>query len=295
MGPILLVSARASGDLDEDMAPLVAALGAEGATPRVVCWDDPAVDWADSSIAVIRSTWDYTGRRDEFLDWARTVGSVTRLEHPAPVLDWNTDKRYLSDLAAAGVGIVPSTFFEPGTDVVLAGGGDQVVKPSISAGSRDTGRFGPGDSRAAHRLAGEIHGSGRTVLVQPYVPSVDDRGETALLYFAGEFSHAIGKGPLLAPGASPSRALFATETISARVPTTDELDAGDRVIRALATIDGIGPSVSPALYTRVDLVRAEDGRQLVLEVEMCEPSVFLEFAEGAATRFARAIVARANH
>ena len=295
MGPILLVSARASGDLDEDMAPLVAALGAEGATPRVVCWDDPAVDWADSSIAVIRSTWDYTGRRDEFLDWARAVGSVTRLEHPAPVLDWNTDKRYLSDLAAAGVGIVPSTFFEPGTDVVLAGGGDQVVKPSISAGSRDTGRFGPGDAPAAHRLAGEIHGSGRTVLVQPYVPSVDDRGETALLYFAGEFSHAIGKGPLLAPGASPSRALFATETISARVPTTDELDAGDRVIRALATIDGIGPSVSPALYTRVDLVRAEDGRQLVLEVEMCEPSVFLEFAEGAATRFARAIVARANH
>lgn len=290
---MLLVTARASAGLDDDMAPLVDALAAEGTPTGVVSWDDPDVDWADSSLVVVRSTWDYTTRRDEFVDWARRVGSVARLEHPAGVLAWNTDKRYLSELAALGISIVESTFFDPGQVVVLPDRGQFVVKPSVSAGSRDTARFSAGDRVAALSLCREIHGSARTVLVQPYVATVDARGETAMLYFGGEFSHSIRKGPLLTLGAAPSRALFATETITAHQPSAHERRVGSEVIGALGRLSGIGESLRPPLYARVDLVVDHTGSPLVLELEMCEPSVFLAFDPGAATSLARAITTRA--
>ena len=40
----------------------------------------------------------------------------------------------------------------------------------------------------------------RSVLLQPYLPSVDRDGETALIFIDGRFSHAIRKGALLPPG-----------------------------------------------------------------------------------------------
>lgn len=293
MERVLLVTARASAGLDDDMTLLVDALSGEGTPTDVVCWDDPGVDWADSSLVVVRSTWDYTTRRDEFLDWAHRVGSVARLEHPAGVLAWNTDKRYLAELPALGIGIVRSTFFDPGQEVDLPGEGEFVVKPSVSAGSRDTGRFSPGDGVAAHSLCEEIHRSGRTVLVQPYVATVDAHGETAMIYFGGEFSHSIRKGPLLALDAAPSRALFAPETITAHQPSAHERRVGSAAISALGRLSGVGESLRPPLYARVDLVADDAGGPLVLELEMCEPSVFLAFDPGAATRLARAITTRA--
>jgi len=294
MERVLLVTARASAGLDDDMPLLVDALSAEGTPTDVVSWDDPDIDWADSSLVMVRSTWDYTTRRDEFLDWARRVGSVARLEHPAGVLAWNTDKRYLAELPALGIGIVPSTFFDPGQEVVLPDEGQFVVKPSVSAGSRDTARFSAGDGVVARSLCEEIHRSGRTVLVQPYVATVDAHGETAMIYFGGEFSHSIRKGPLLALDAAPSRALFAPETITAHRPSPDERRAGAAVIRALGSLPLVGESLHPPLYARVDLVTDEAGAPLVLELELCEPSVFLAFDPGAARRLARAITSVAH-
>ena len=66
----------------------------------------------------IRSTWDYTGRRDAFLRWAATICKVTTLICPLPLLQWNTTKAYLADLAAAGVPIIPTKWLtEPGVDL----------------------------------------------------------------------------------------------------------------------------------------------------------------------------------
>ena len=274
------------------MAPIMAALAARSVEATVECWDDASVDWGRYDLAVTRSTWDYATRRDEFLAWAERVGAATRLEHNAAVLRWNTDKRYLLDLARAGVAVVPSQFFGPGDTVVLPDTGEFVVKPSISAGSRDTCRFTSDEHAAAHDLAAEIAASGRTVMVQPFVGSVDRRGETALLFFNGEFSHAINKGPMLVTGAAPTQDLYLSEVITATTPEAAELEAGRAVLGALASISSIGVDVSPPLYARIDLLADSDGSPLLLELEMCEPSLFLEFDEAAAGRMADAIVSR---
>jgi hypothetical protein len=90
---------------------------------------------------VIRSTWDYTTRRDEFVAWARSVEQVTRLANRAGVIEWNTDKRYLRELEASGIPVVPTTWLEPGAAVELPTAGAHVIKPSVGAGSLDAERF----------------------------------------------------------------------------------------------------------------------------------------------------------
>jgi hypothetical protein len=163
------------------------------------------------------------------------------------------------------------------------------LKPSVSAGSKDTARFDlsrPAERERMQALLGEIHASGRTAMVQPYLASVDARGETALLYFDGAHSHAIRKGSLLRAGEGPTEGFFAPETIAPRAPSEAELELGARVL------DEIAARFGPLLYARVDLVHDDAGAPVVLEVELTEPSLFFLHREGAAGRFADALEAR---
>ncbi len=101
---IALVTSAELPELDADTRRLLGPLAARGVAAEPVVWDDPTVDWAAFDLAVVRSCWGYVPRRAEFLAWAR---SVPRLVNPPDVLAWNTDKRYLQDLAGAGVPVVP--------------------------------------------------------------------------------------------------------------------------------------------------------------------------------------------
>ena len=160
-------------------------------------WDDPSVDWSEADLVVIRSTWDYTERREDFLAWA---AGIPALANPLPVLSWNSDKTYLRELASAGLPVVPTDWAEPGEDVDLPAGRDFVVKPAVGAGSMGAGRFSatdPDAHAAARRHIARLHELGRTVMVQPYLDGVDQAGETALIYLGGAFSHAIRKAPML--------------------------------------------------------------------------------------------------
>jgi glutathione synthase/RimK-type ligase-like ATP-grasp enzyme len=273
---------------DEDDAGLPAAIGGEVV---FAIWDDPAVDWSTFDLVVVRSTWDYQGRRDEFLAWARGLGG--RLVNPPAVLEWNTDKRYLRELADAGLPVVPTALVAPGEAFAAPGTGDgeYVVKPTVSAGSRDTARFGGADADAgaeaarAAALVEAIHASGRTAMVQPYVASVDERGETALLFFDGVFSHAIHKGPLLRRGAGPTSEVFAAETIEAREASAAERAVAGRVLaHAVARL-----GVAALAYARVDLVEDAGGAPILLELELTEPSLFFQGDAGRLSQFATAI------
>lgn len=264
---------------DGDEAGLVAALAARGLASEWVVWDDPAVDWEAYALTVIRSTWDYTDRLPAFLDW---VARVPRLRNPASVVRWNTEKTYLAELGAAGVPVVPTSVLRAG-EAFAAPSGEYVVKPSVSAGSRDTTRFSPGEEAAAETEVARLHADGRTVVVQPYVASVDERGETAVLYLGGAFSHAIAKGPMLTPERRLLDGLYFEERIAPRAASADERAAAER---ALAAVPG-GPEA--LLYARVDLVTDAAGEPLVLELELAEPSLFLSHEKGAAERLAAAI------
>jgi hypothetical protein len=239
----------------------------------VADWADPAVDWASADAVVVRSTWDYAPRREDFLAWANEVQHRTRLFNPAAVLTWNTDKRYLADLADAGLPVVPTVWADEPSDVDAAlncWSGDVVVKPTVSAGARDTARFAPGDDRAAAAFARRVLDGGRAVMVQPYLDRLDDEGETGLVYLGGRFSHAFGKAALLA-GPPLGEGLFAEEQISTRTATTAQREIGDAVLDLVVERTG-----TPPLYARVDLVPAADGSPVLLELELTEPSLFLE-------------------
>jgi hypothetical protein len=286
MPAVLLVTCARHPSGDEDADLLVAALAARGVEPTWVDWRDPAVDWT-RALAVVRSTWDYTDHRPAFLEWTR---SVPRLLNPADVIEWNSDKTYLRDLAEAGVPTVPTGWSPPGSGVRLPSTPEFVVKPSVGAGSRGAGRFTADEADAALAHAAALQAEGCTVMVQPYLAGVDSAGETALIYVEGEFSHAIRKGPMLPEGVVhpyQSHALYVEEVITAREPSDAELAVGAKAVSLLR--ERLGADL---LYTRVDLLPSPDG-PLVVELELTEPSLFLTEAGGAADRFAEAIAARA--
>lgn len=298
MPRIALVTAIAAHALDEDMPALLRALHALGIDAQVRAWDDPTVAWARFDLVLLRSPWDYTTRFAEFSRWCETVASITTLLNPLEVVRWNVDKRYLAQLEALGIAIVPSDFALPGDDAgtildeVLAAhpqAGEFVIKPVIGAGSRDARRHRRGAHAAMREHLARLLDAGRGVLLQPYLDRVDTEGETALLYFDGQFSHAIRKGPLLHADADPTRALFAAEHITARTPGADERELADRVIAALPSLVDTD---YPLAYARVDLIRAADGSPCVLELELAEPSVFLDHDPDAAARFAQALARR---
>jgi O-ureido-D-serine cyclo-ligase len=281
---IALVSVDEARALDEDLLPLTVALERLGFVVDLPSWDDASIDWSQYAIAIIRSTWNYTDRPAQFLDWAAEVSRKTSLHNPSEIVAWNIDKHYLLALEAAGVPIVPTQFADPGTAPKFPAGRDFVVKPAIGAGSRGAKRFVAGDISGAEKHVVALRAAGHCPIVQPYLSSVDTLGETALVFFDGEFSHAFRKGPLLGAGEAAVRGLFAPEIIEPRVPGNDELLVGRRAIAAI-------PGAMP-LYARVDLIRDVDGAPRLLELELAEPSLFFNYSPGSADRFAAAVARR---
>ena len=259
----------------DDTPALLAALADLEVDASAQVWDDSAVDWASYDLVVVRSTWDYTTRREEFLAWA---DSVPALANPASVLRWNTDKRYLAELAEVGVPVVPTSFVAPG-EPFEPPAYEHVVKPSVSAGARDTRRFAAGESSAAH--AETLLAAGRTVMVQPYQEAVDAAGETAVLLFDGAHSHAARKGPVLVPTLADPNDV----TITPAQATPAQLEVATAALAAV-------PWPEPLLYARVDLVPGPDGAPVLMELELTEPSLFLGTAAGAVERFAVAVRSR---
>ena len=195
-----------------------------------VVWNDPDVDWGAYDLVVVRTTWDYPNKIGAFLEWADRVAAFRPLWNSAAMLRWNTDKRYLGELADRGVPIVPTRWFERGSSADLAalsrdeGWETIVLKPVVSAGARRTRLAGPESMTAGQAFLSEQL-TQRAMMAQPYVAEVSTTGELSLLYFNGRFSHAVRK----IPGAGDFR--VQTEhggKVLSVDPTTAELDAGHR-------------------------------------------------------------------
>jgi glutathione synthase/RimK-type ligase-like ATP-grasp enzyme len=283
---VALVTCAELPDLDPDDRLLIEPLTAAGVGVHAVVWDDPDANWARYDLVVLRSTWDYPRRRDEFVAWAE---SVRRLANPADVVAWNTDKRYLAELAARGVPVVPTRWIDPDRAWTPPEGGEWVVKPAISAGSKDTGRYDTADAEHRRLVAehvSRLQAAGRTVMVQPYLHGIDTAGETALMFLDGSFSHAVRKGPMLTGPDVGVKGLYKEERIMPREPSAAELAV------ARAAVAEVPGGSGRILYARVDVIPGPDGAPLIVELELAEPSLFLGTAPGAVQRLADAILRR---
>jgi glutathione synthase/RimK-type ligase-like ATP-grasp enzyme len=275
---IALATDAEFADLFFDDEPLRAGLLSRGAAVDAAVWDDPGRDWAAYDLVVIRSTWDYVERRDEFVRWAY---AVPRLANSARLVEWNTDKTYLRGLGEAGVPVVPTAWVDtPASlpDLLAERGWERaVVKPAVSAGARDTLLCSPDDPEAQALL--DRLASNGTAMVQPYLPSVEEYGERSLLFMDGALTHAVRRNPALTTEGF-------TRYDAARVdPADDELAVARAVFAQLP---------ETPLYARVDVARDASGTPLLMELEVTEPQLFLRFAPEAAEALAAAVVARAG-
>ena len=289
---VALARAAAVPDDFDDDARLAAALGARGIGATLANWNDPAVDWSAFDRVVVRSTWDYTHQLDEFLAWADAIGPALR--NPPELIRWNSDKRYVADLAGAGLPVVGTRFVEPG-DPAPDLDGEIVVKPTVSAGARDTGRFGPATHHEAQALLARLGAAGRTAMVQRYLPGVETRGETAIVSFGGAPSHVLRKRAVLRPDEEAPRrdddlgaaeAMYDDDLVTGGDATAAEHELAGRVVAYLRERFGTTP-----LYVRVDLVPGPGDEPVVLEVEAVEPNFYLHTAPEAADRLAALIAA----
>jgi O-ureido-D-serine cyclo-ligase len=290
--PIALITAHAARAQDTDLTLLQAALGARGRSAAIVEWDDAQVDWSRFALGVIRSTWDYSVRLSEFLDWLDRAALATRVFNPPAVIRWNLDKHYLAELQRAAVPTVPTLYAEPGDEAgaVLErflqehGAAELIIKPAVGSGARDAQRYPRSAVATVRAHISRLLAQRRSVLLQPYLERVDEQGEAALIYINGAFSHAIVKAAVLSPGHAPSQELFAPEQIAAGSPDAGQLELGAQVLAALPFTD--------LLYARIDVLHDEHGAPCVLELELAEPSLYLGYSMNAPALLAGAILER---
>lgn len=251
------------------------------AAPRVA-WSDPAIDWARPRAALLRSTWDYSERPAEFLAWLARAAAATRVLNDPAIVRWNLDKRYLIELARAGVAVVPTERIERGGTLDLprrlaaAGAPALIVKPAVSGAARETWRVDAGNlAERAPRLDALLRRE--ALLVQPFVDAVRSAGELSFVLIDGRCRHAVRKR------AKPGDFRVQDDhggTVEPHAPGAAELDFAQRAVAA---------APGRPLYARVDAV--ETGRGLLLmELELIEPELFFRFRPRSAVELAQACV-----
>jgi glutathione synthase/RimK-type ligase-like ATP-grasp enzyme len=278
---LALATARELPRVDGDLPVLAAAAGGRGWIAEATQWDDPTVSWSEFDAVVIRSTWDYLAKLTQFREWIDAASQSAPMVNAANTMQWNLHKRYLVELAGAGVPVVPTTLVQsraqPDWDAAFALHGELVLKPAESAGSFATIRVAAGDATAATRHRSQHHE--REFLVQPFLPSVVDRGETNLVMIDGSFSHAVRKGARWSGEPEQSRGLVE--------PTAEELEVAQRVLEVTKRLGHGVPA-----YARVDLAIGRCGHPVLMELELVEPSLFLDRAPSAAERLLDAVASR---
>ncbi len=274
----------------------VEAFAAAGIDLTHAAWEDETVRWDEFDLVVVRSPWNYVDRLDEFRQWMQARRTLTAMHNPVDLIEWNLDKRYLAQLAAAGVSVVPTTYASDSEELRAAlesvMSAQVIVKPSISAGSRLTGRFANG-SAAAIELGERILAAGFTVMVQPFASSVDAVGEVGTVMIDGSISHSFRKGPLLDDEGTLRGGEYCEE-ISAAELSDDEralVIAVNEVVERIVRRQGWIGSESHLLYARYDIVRLDDGTPALLEAELFEPSLFLMVDPASPARFVAAVQA----
>ena len=274
---VTIVTYEKYPDLAPDDRFFREALERAGASVRAAIWSDPHVDWAETPVTVVRAVWDYPQRFAEFQSWLDRVELQTQLVNTSKIVRWNMHKQYLADLAARGIAIVPTVFVGAREEIDLVetcrdrGWTDIVMKPCVGGSSFGTVRVSEptlATVGASHLRALQDLGD---AMIQPYLTEIEDAAERAFIYIGGAFSHAVRKAPFNSSTVTTSEQLHA--------PSASEAAFARAVLDVL--------DEAPA-YARVDVVPTAHGNVL-MELELIEPTLYFEFEPRAAQRLAELV------
>jgi len=322
---IALASCASLPDWETDDHRLHEALANRGVEVATPAWDDDTFNWSRCDACLIRTTWDYQQRLGQFLVWLDRVAKMTRLFNPLPIVRWNTHKSYLRDLASRGVPVTPTVWLEPGSQIdltrVLADRAwrKAFLKPAIGATARETVRF---DATPEGIAAAEAHLDRmlrqETMLLQPYLDTVETHGEVSAVFFDGTFSHGVRKIPVPGDyrvqndfGASDEPWSFTDDELAlarrcidavARrcLDSSPPIESGTTIepakgMEQVAPAEAVAPDdVAPLPYARVDFLRDHQGQLRLSELELVEPSLFFRHAPDAAETLAEALLTRVH-
>lgn len=253
-----------------------------------ISWRNEKVNWSDFEAVIVRSTWDYQNDLEKFKIVLEKINSVSHLENDLELMKWNMNKNYLFDLEQKGVRIVETIwekkfnsetalkYFEKlNTDEII-------IKPNISANADNTFRL---TKEKLYDNISELEKifEAKEFMVQPFIQNIIDEGEYSLFFFNGKFSHSVLKKPKekdfrvqeehggdIQPITAPAEIVLVAENI----------------IKKLFTIP---------LYGRVDLVRTKNNEFALMELELIEPSLYLNKDEKSPFRFAKAFNERVKN
>lgn len=281
---LALATDAAHPGVHPDDVHFVATLSHLGVQPVPCIWNNPGVDWSRFDAVLIRSVWDYFRLYPQFLHWLDRLDTLAvPTVNDSRLLRWNSDKRYLLELAQLGADVIPTRLAHtadlPATLQAMHGQ-EVVVKPAVSGGAWRTMRGGAGDPAFAQSLAALPDGDW---LVQPFVAEIQRDGEWSLLFFDGVFSHAVRKLPKAGDYRVQGEHGGSAELAEAPAPAL-------AAARAVLTAVGRAGHANP-IYARIDGVM-RDGRFLLMEAELIEPFLHLAIRPDAAERYAERLAAR---
>ncbi|KAH3745170.1 glutathione synthetase, ATP-grasp domain [Pelomyxa schiedti] len=316
-----VVGIASSGELlgHNENVSLQQSLMKLGCRSQVVDWQNPEVNWASFDCVIVRTTWNYSWHLEEFLAWAKRVSQVTKLFNTYETLLWNSTKTYLRELEEEGISVVPTVWAEKGSRTVLSevmstkGWNRVIVKPTVSAGSRNTHRI-PSDCSTEQDFSNLV--AERDMMVQPYIDAVESRGELSLLFFGGKHSHTFWKIPK--PGDFRAHPKYGgTFTYEPNTPP-EAMAMAHRILAAANRIlikkYSLSPLLSPQLtfYARIDFLvipnnnadmsspssscsSSSSSSFALSELEVCEPNFYSEQYPPCADNVASALLSIMGH
>jgi glutathione synthase/RimK-type ligase-like ATP-grasp enzyme len=242
----------------------------------VVSWSESKINWSTYDAAVLRTTWDYTHKRDLFLATLENIeNSGCRVFNPIEIIKWNSHKSYMKALNKSGVSIIESYFLDEETVATLnsklSDDRNYVLKPIVGASAESIQILSKADLlQAISNLT-----KPSDWFIQPFMPEVLE-GERSIFYFNSKFSHACKK--------VPKDGDFRVQEehgglITSYIPESSELEFSEMALKA------IGQNL---LYSRIDFLKTKSGPQLI-ELELIEPSLYFRTDRQSASNFVSAL------
>lgn len=267
-------------DLQSDFHFLKNELEAQGLKVRPVVWNQMEVDWSNFKNLLFCSVWDYCNNYSLFHKWLTAREAQCNLINSSNIIRWNLNKSYMQHFEKNSIPVIPTKWIYEQNQITYLNldWQDVIVKPAVGAGSSGMKKFE--SLRQTDKMKSHINFllEDSIVMIQPYLESADKLGETALVYFDGELSHTVHR-PLGGHKGTPDEEVSTATHVEA---TEDQLEIGRKILQCLP--------FKPT-YIRVDLLKDQNNKDVLLEVEMIEPNLFLK-SEKTAANYANALKAK---